>query len=469
MLWEAYNALALSIMNGTLDVPYEAIGRESYYYNDKVYFYYGYFPVLLRFILAPFVDLNTVNLARISVWLMTTIGAASLQYALIFYSRPKNSTLPWDLISKIKLILMSFIIWFGSAHFLIVQKGVLVHEPYAAMLMLSSLFLVLVYRDVFWDFKSRQYQLVLYALLAALCVHTRQTVALSLYSGVIILIVLKTIDTIRANKINDQKNFIKIFFYEFINNAYKPLLILFLGGALLLVLNYLRFDDLFAMTKGEYGFNRFGEEVSPRACGSYITGAGRFEVGRIIPNLFYYAIGGNNIHARFIDYLGLGYVRIAFHDIRFIFLWSSLLIAFLFVSWKLIRNLIYARSIEVIVTFCFLVALTISLLLILSYTTITVRYMADLWLPIGFTFLIFSKKWLFENKSHTNYLWYLMLISIIVNIAYSTHVYTDYKRWHLKSGSPGKEVVEKLYNPPAKMSKEDKDKACKKYNFRVRK
>lgn len=275
-LWKAYNALALSILNGTLDVPYEAIGRESLYYNDKVFFYYGYFPVLLRLILAPFVDLNTTSLARISVWLMTTIGAASLQYALIFYSRPKDSTLQWDFLSKTKLIMLSLIVWFASAHFIIVQRGMIYHEPYAAMLMLSSLFLVLVYRDIFWDFKSRQYQLVIYALLAALCVHTRQTIAISLYFGVIILIIMKTLDTVNSKKNHAQSIHLKLYFSELIRNAYKPLLVLFLGGSLLLFLNYLRFDDLFAMTKGQYGYQRAGEWISHRVCGSYITGASRF-------------------------------------------------------------------------------------------------------------------------------------------------------------------------------------------------
>ena len=468
-LWKAYNALALSIMNGTLDVPYEAIGRESLYYNDKVYFYYGYFPVLLRLILAPFIDLNTVTLARVSVWLMTTIGAASLQYALIFYSRPKNSTLQWDFISKTKLIILSLMVWFGSAYFIIIQKAMIYNEPYAAMLMLSSVFLVLVYRDIFWDFKSRQYRIILYALLAALCVHSRQTVAVSLYMAVIILIIMMTIDTVNSKKNNDQKNQLKIYFYEFIKNGYKPLLVIFLGGALLLLLNYLRFDDLFAMTKGQYGYSRAGAEISPRICGVYITAAGRFEIGRIIPNLIYYAIGGTYTHNQLIDYLGLGYVRKEYGGIQFIWLWSSVLIAFLLVLWTLSRDLIFARTDKTILTFSLLVAFFVSAFILLSYTTITIRYMADLWLPLGFSLLIFSQKWLFENKSRTNYLWYLLLVSITVNVAYSSYIYTKHKDWELSTTEnklPSKKLVEKLYNP--KPHTENKAEACKKYNFRIR-
>jgi len=301
-LWKAYNALALSIMNGALDVSYEAVGRESFYYNDKVYFYYGYFPVLLRLTLAPLVDLETVSLARISVWLMTTIGAASLQYALIFCSRPKYSTLPWDFSDKTKLILLSLIVWFGSAYFIIVQKGMIYHEPYAAALMLSSLFIVLVYKDIILDFDSRRYRLVLYAVLAALCVHARQSIAISLYIGVIILIVMMTIDTVSSRKESGNNIQLKTYINEFIKNGYKPLFVLFLGGALLLLLNYLRFDDFFALAKGHYGYTRAGEGFTPRVCGAHITGAGGFEIGRIIPNLIYYANGGRFFHARFIDY-----------------------------------------------------------------------------------------------------------------------------------------------------------------------
>ena len=468
-LWKAYNALALSIMSGTLDVPFEAIGRESVYYNDKVYFYYGYFPVLLRLILAPFIDLNTVTLARISVWLMTTIGAASLQYALIFYSKPGNSTLPWDFISKTKLILMSLIVWFGSAYFIIIQKGVLYHEAYAASLMFSSMFLVFVYKDVFWDFKTRKYRLVHYALFAALCVHARQTVAVSLYIGVIILIVMMTLDTVNSHKNSEKKIHLKSYLYEFFKNGYKPLFILFLGGALLLLLNYLRFDDLLAMTKGEYGYLRAGEGFSERVCAAYVTGSSRFEIGRIIPNLIYYSVGGSYTHGQLIDYLGLGFVRLEFHAIRPILLWSSIMIVFLFVLWKLIRSLILSLNTENVFTFSLLMAFMISPLIILSYTTVTLRYTSDLWLPLGFTLLIFSQKWLFEDKTRTNYLWYLLPISIVVNVTYSTYVYTEYKKrpfTKTENGLPSEELLNKLYNP--KPSTETIDEACKKYDFRIR-
>ncbi len=469
-LWKAYNALATSILNGRLDVPYEAIGRESLYYNDKVYFYYGYFPVILRLIVSPLIDLNTVTLARVSVWLMATIGAAVLQYALIFYSRPKNSPQQWNLLSRIKLILLSLIVWFGSAYFIIIQKGMIYHEPYAASLMLGSLFIVLVYKDIFWDFESRKYRLALYAIIAALAVHTRQTVAVSLYLAVILLIFMSVLDTVKKDGID------KITFYTYlvegIKKSYMPLLILFLGGALLLFMNYLRFDDFLSMGKGQYGYTRAGETISPRACATYITGAGRFEIGRIIPNLIYYIKGGSYIHGRLIDYLGLGYVRLEYYKIQFIWLWSSIFIIFLLVSGRIVKELYVNRNSQTVLVNGLMGAFLISALLLLSYTTITVRYVADLWLPLGFALLLFSKQWMADNISEHKYLWYIIPVSIILNIAYSTYVYTEYKKWDIsttKDGTVSEEILNKLYNPPPRLSKKEKKEACKKYNFNTNK
>ena len=470
-LWKAYNALATSILDGRLDVPYEAIGRESLYYNDKVYFYYGYFPVILRLIVSPFVDLDTVTLARISVWLMSTTGATVLQYALIFYSRPKNSPQQWDLLSKIKLIILSLIVWFGSAYFIIIQKGMIYHEPYAASLMFGSLFIVVVYKDIFWDFESRKYRLTLYAIIAALAVHTRQTVAVSLYLAVILLIIMLIMDTVK-NKDGRDKITFYTYLVEGINKSYMPLLILFLGGSILLFMNYLRFDDFLAMAKGEYGYIRAGETISQRLCGSYITKAGRFEIGRIIPNLIYYIIGGSYIHGRLIDYLGLGYVRLEYYKIQFFWLWSSIFIIFLVVSGRLIKEFYTKHNYQTILINGLMGTFLISVLLLLSYTTITVRYVADLWLPLGFSLLLFSKQWMADNISEHKYLWYIIPVSIILNIAYSTYFYTEYKKWDIsttKEGTVSEEILNKLYNPPPRLSIEEKNEACKKYNFNTNK
>lgn len=467
-LWKAYNALALSIFNGALDVSYEDIGRESFTYNGKVYFYFGYFPVLLRLLLSPFLDLNVVNLSRISVWLMTTIGAASLQYILIFYSRPNNYHLKWDFISKTKLIILSLILWFGSAFFIIAQKGDIYHEPYAAMLMLSSMFVAVVYKDIIWDYKSRKYRLCLYALLAALCVHSRLTIAVSLYLGVLILIVMKSVDTVDELRKDNQFVNVKLVLYEFFKLSYRPLFILFLGGALLLFLNYLRFDDLFTMSKGQYGYRRVGEAFSARLCGAYVTGAERFEIGRIIPNLIYYLKGGAAFHAQFINYLGLGYVRLEYKTIRFIWLYSSQLIIFICVFFQLCRSFILQRNSKSILTISIMTAFLFSSLLMLSYTTITIRYTADLWLPLGFALLIFSSSWLIESESCKKIIWYVLPISIIANIAYGTYVYTEYEKWDpsKENGLPNQKILNRLYNPVIR--KGDIDEVCKKYNFRVR-
>ena len=62
-LWKAYNHYFLSLMDGRLDVPAYAIGKEGNFVDGKAYMYYGLVPTLTRFFVHPFVDLAQVPMA----------------------------------------------------------------------------------------------------------------------------------------------------------------------------------------------------------------------------------------------------------------------------------------------------------------------------------------------------------------------------------------------------------------------
>lgn len=475
LLWTAYNSLAQSILEGRLDVPYEAIGQESLYYNGKVYFYYGYLPTIIRFLMVPFIDLNVTPVGRISVWLMTTIGVASLQYTLLFHSKPRNESV-WTSTDKLKLVILSMVVWFGGAHFVIIQKATIYHEVYAAMLMLASIFISVVWRDIFWDFENRKYRLMTYALLAALSVHTRQTVALSLYLAVIVLIIAAAIDSFNTKSTSEVLRSPLTLIIRFLKVGTPALIILGAGGGLLLFLNYLRFDDFLAMTRGEYGFYRANLIYTERDCSKYITGAGRFELARILPNLFYYLVGGPYTHDQWINGLGLGFVRKEPPQVSLLFLWSSLIVMTLISLWvlvvTLIRKLTY-KEVLVTVILCFFM---LSAFILLSYTTITYRYTADFFLPLGFCLLYFGSLWM-NDRTKSNFRIFrldkvfitILSVSVVCNICYGTLKYPEYLKRTItnvdvETGLPTKEIIELLKHP--RLKEGNIDEACARYNFK---
>jgi hypothetical protein len=432
-LWKAYNSLALSILDGRLDVPYEAIGRESFFYKGNVYFYYGMFSVIGRLIAYPFINLSEVPLAKLSVWIMITLAAASIQYALLYYSRSPGRIDKWSKADIYKLYLLSLTIWFASGYTIIVQKAPIWHEPYAAMFMLSTLFIVLIWRDLFWNGVKKHPNLVLYAGIAALSVHTRQTVAISLYLIVLLLIIYSAFYQASAS----EKGEISAggFLIKFIKIGFIPGVILIASGLLFLFLNYIRFDDFFSLSKAEYGFFRGGEGLSERVCSKFQTGVGRFEIGRILPNLFYYLTGLSQYHANIIDNLGLGYVRKEYPGFSLALLWSCAGITLITTLYLLLSNksgMDKAASRMYLVIFLILL---IGPVIMLSYTAIAYRYTADLWLPFSFTLLFFAKFWLSSSStdirvaSFINHKIFMRIFTLflLLNLSFGGFMYGRYQ------------------------------------------
>jgi hypothetical protein len=171
-LWKAYNHYFLSMLDGHLDVPVEAIGREGGYFNSKAYMYYGMLPAFVRALIFPFVDLTQTSVSYFSVLLFTLIGHAALQASFIAVYL-KRTTLDRDIFSFGLLVGLSCLLWFGSASFIISQNATLYHEPYAASLCLANIFLALLLKDGFFLKENRNISLIPYALLAGLCIHMR--------------------------------------------------------------------------------------------------------------------------------------------------------------------------------------------------------------------------------------------------------------------------------------------------------
>ena len=183
-LWKAYNHYFLSLIDGHLDIPAYAIGKEGNFVDGKAYMYYGLVPTLTRLLVHPFADLTQLPMACFSILFFTIIGNTVLQYRLIEKHICMGSTDSAGLRqtpSLVFLILASAIIWIGSGSFIISQNATIYHEPYAASLCLVSLYLALLIKHDFFTGTYQKINLVPFALLAGLCVHARMPSALALY------------------------------------------------------------------------------------------------------------------------------------------------------------------------------------------------------------------------------------------------------------------------------------------------
>jgi hypothetical protein len=136
------------------------------------------------------------------------------------------------------------------------------------------------------------------------------------------------------------------------------------------------------------------------------------------------------------------------------------------------RTYVSERSAREILLIAILGTFIASPLLTLSYMTITVRYIADLWLPLGFMLPVFSYIWISGEYKHGFFTnrgsIFLIGILVLANLIYAHTVYSEYKGWNIRgtvNGQPNNEILERLKNPPTLSI--DKDQACARYGFKT--
>lgn len=370
-LWKAYNQYTLSLLRGSLTVSAEAIRAEGLYIDGKVYMYYGLLPALLRIPLVPFVDLNLVPIARVIVLLQMLVAAGATQFILAkLYLRGSPGA-----IESIAFVVVSFTAWFASGPWFLVQGAPIYNEPFASGLMLVCVFAVM----AFWDLEFRKAmpgpgRLLVYALLAALCIHARQTMAVSLIAAALLLILWP-----RAGERG------RSWVIGAALRGVLPLLLIGVSGVLYLWLNHVRFGNAGAGWQIDgYGYYLInGETERFRA----FRELGQFEVARMLPNLIVMMIGGETLHRAMIDELGLIMVRVERPLPRLLLAWA---VGLGLAAWGL-RSL-FGRGLRFALgrpplwlALCFL----LTALLQLAYATVTFRYHVELW-PVALWLLFYG-------------------------------------------------------------------------------
>jgi hypothetical protein len=360
-LWKAYNEYALSLLNGKLTVSAEAIRAEGLYLDGKVYMYYGILPAVLRIPLVPFLDLATVPVARLLVFIQALIAAGATQFILLkIHQRGRQTQL--DLLG---LIVFSLAAWFASGPWFLVQAAPLYNEPFVSGLMLVCLFAAMAFSDL----ELRKAlpgagRLLVYGLLAALCIHARQTMAISLVAATIVLVAWP----------RPQEGW-QSWLVGSIVRGLPAMLLIGVSGIVYLWLNHVRFG---AAGSGwqitGYGWYLIqGDTERFRA----FTELGQFDVRRMLPNAMVMLVGGDTLHQALIQKLGLIFVRLEPPLPRLVFTWAA---ALLFALWGL--RTVFGGGVKRALTRpslwlagCFLICA----LLQLAYATVTFRYHVELW------------------------------------------------------------------------------------------
>ncbi|WP_125931818.1 hypothetical protein [Thiosocius teredinicola] len=369
--WHAYNHYFLSLADGRLDVPAAAIGREGSYLHGKAYMYYGVLPAFVRVFFYPFVDLTQVPVSAFSVWFFCVIGNVALQAAVLSYAR-QNRKHQADRNHVVALVLVSLLIWFGSATFIILQRPTMYHEPYAAALCLLNIFFALLIKDRF--FLKGNHSTLAYGVLAGLCVHARMPTALALYGATVFLIIISAACTVGASGFTAGIRNFPGLVVAAVRHHWATFAAMFLLGVSILIMNYARYEDALAFLGVNYGFGLAGEGYSPRRCGIYETSE-FYRLVRMIPNTIVYTIGGWDLHEYLTRTLHTGYGRKALPIIPTLFLWLAPTLAILASFYVLVTKRVTQRAQLLL----FWLIVSVGGYFQLSYPTINHRYIAELW------------------------------------------------------------------------------------------
>ena len=441
-LWRAYNYYFLSLIDGRLDVPAFAISKEGSFIDGKAYMYYGLLPAITRFLVMPFVDLTTTPTAYFSIFLFTLVGNGVLQYALVkhlYVNKVVNEG--WTRISQVQLVIVSLILWFGSANFMISQNATLYHEPYAASLCLFNIYIALLILRGFFIESVGKPSLLPFALLAGLCVHARMPSALALYlvTGGLML-------WLSAKYLREQHKTLTMWSVvrQSLINYWREILLLTAFGISIMVLNYLRYGDALNFMGRNYGFIFF-EGFSERMC-NVLPQSDFYKVFRIIINGYVYLTGDWQNHWSLIRLFETGYGRVEGPVIPVGLLWLLPVLCYVALIWVACRCIKSGGWLLLL----FILAFSAGAIFQLTYPTIAHRYIATLWLPLGaglffYFFLLTSKaapQFVLTGQTHKSAR--VLLFAAILGAGYQLILAASHE-YYLQDG-PIFESVEPNYN-----------------------
>ncbi|NND20306.1 MAG: hypothetical protein HKN98_17185 [Silicimonas sp.] len=376
-----YNYYFLSLVEGRLSVPAQIAGLEGFYDTEgRAFLYHGVGPLITRTLAWPFVDLAETDLRGPTIWLFAAIGSAAFYAtALSFLGRvwPPGG-------GRAIAVLVWVMVWLLSPGLILTANGAFYHEPLAFAFAMAGIGMFCLWRLVESGF-TRWRWLIALALAAALAVHGRPHVAVGLY-GATGLCAVSMIWRMRAQALVP---------------ASVAMFILLASGLGYLQMNALRFGGATEITgtvsdeesPTVYGFLYWGWEPPDHPRFKSQESHGDFVAGRILPNLFLYSasMGGDGSVALYRRMTAdMGHIRIEPPVFGIAMLW---------LPWMILAfSALFRRSGPRAFLLLGLVAALPAALVMLSYTTVTMRYRVELW-PVLFIVGLFGLAGLLRSRN----------------------------------------------------------------------
>ncbi|MEM9371218.1 MAG: hypothetical protein AAGA26_08680 [Pseudomonadota bacterium] len=182
-----YNYYWLALMEGRFDIPTRIAALEGHYdANGRAFIYNGLAPLLVRAAAFPFVDLTRVTVAPVTVFLCTWAG--TLIYHLAFARTVEEAGLERSM-SAFYSVLFGAMVWVTAPGSLLIINSSVYHEPIAVAFFCAAVGITMMVAVA--QGRRTPYSVLLpIALAAALCVHARPHLAVGLYAGICILILM---------------------------------------------------------------------------------------------------------------------------------------------------------------------------------------------------------------------------------------------------------------------------------------
>ena len=374
----AYDAYAQTLLAGRLDVSRDVIGNEGFYVDDKVYLYYGILPALLRL---PFLLVGMASPGpRLFVWIEAAAAATLFHLTLARIlaatcppiGKPGNGAFA---------LMAGIAAWIASPCLLLVSNASIYHEPIGVALVCTGGIFLLLSGPIASALGGQVSQLstarlTAIATLAGLSLHARPTLAVGLFllTG---LLCLWTLADPRA----EEHGLLGRLLHA-VRKSFLPGTMLAIAIAAFMFINWLRFGD--PMSAGPlryYGYYLFLEGNSPRM--QTFFEQGRFQALRLIPNALVHAFGAYQVHEPLTKLLRIGVLRLESPLHGMLLIWAPVVIMSVFGTGHLI-GLLRRRRICGLWLAGIGITLAVSLVIMLCYSTVTLRYKFEMWPALFF-------------------------------------------------------------------------------------
>lgn len=413
-----YNYYFLGLVDGSLTVPAQIAGLEGFYDAEgRAFLYHGVGPLITRALAWPFIDLTAVDLRVPTIWFFATLGSAAFHStALSFLDRrwPESGARGLD-------ALIWLMVWVLAPGFVLAANGAFFHEPVSFAFAMAGVGLFCTWRLVESEFRGWPWLIGL-AVAGALALHGRPHVAVGLYL-VAVVAAPAILWRLRARAV------LPIGF---------AMAILLVSGLAYLQLNALKFGSATEISgtvsdagaRTVYGFLYWGWEPPDHPRFVSQKTHGDFLAARILPNLYLYGIsmggeGSVGLYRRLTA--DLGHIRIEPPVLGFALIWLPWCILSLAAAVR--------RGSPRPFLWLGLLASLPPALVMLSYTTVTMRYRAEIW-PVLFILGIVGLAGLLERARGdgamlvrmVRSLWIGAVAALSVSLL-NVYVYHDVLNW----------------------------------------